>query len=262
MTRTGLLVALALAVVIGLVFGLYPELDLKIAGHYAAVGADNIAFPRRADFWLWFAKEAAMIAIWVIIAPVIVAVVLKLLFPRRPMLVSGRAVVFLVATLALGPGLVTNMLLKDHWGRPRPIDVTQFRGADAFVPWWDPRGKCPDNCSFVSGDASAAYWTLAPAALAPPAWRPLAYGAALVFGTAVGFLRVMFGGHFPSDVAFAGIFTFLVIWAVYALLYRRPETAQADAAIENALARFALGIGGLFGRGREDKRDLKRDLAP
>ena len=37
--------------------------------------------------------------------------------------------------------------------------------------WWDPRGTCPDNCSFVSGDVSGGFWTMAPAALAPPAWR-------------------------------------------------------------------------------------------
>ncbi|MEI9804295.1 MAG: hypothetical protein WDN48_07260 [Pseudolabrys sp.] len=64
--------------------------------------------------------------------------------------------------MALGPGLAVNVLLKDHWGRPRPIDVTQFGGMDKFVPWWDPRGACPNNCSFVSGDVAGAFWTIAP----------------------------------------------------------------------------------------------------
>ena len=100
------------------------------------------------------------------------------------MLLSGRAVLFLVTTLALGPGLVTNVILKDHWGRPRPIDVTQFGGNEHFVPWWDPRGDCPGNCSFVSGDVSGAVWTVAPAALVPLPWRPLAYGAALALVSA------------------------------------------------------------------------------
>jgi lipid A 4'-phosphatase len=256
MNRTGLLVALVLAAVFGLLFGLYPELDLKIAGYFAGVSATD-TFPRRADYWLSLAKESAIGAIWVLIAPTGVAFVLKLLRPRMRMLVPGRAVVFLIATLALAPGLLVNGILKEHWSRPRPIDVTQFHGADRFVAWWDPRGACPANCSFVSGDASAAFWTLAPAALAPPAWRPLAYGAALAFGAGVGSLRVVFGGHFPSDVIFAGIFTFLVIWVCYALLYRRPETQDGDAAIEGAIERFSLGIGnavgGLFGR-RQDRR--------
>jgi lipid A 4'-phosphatase len=44
--------------------------------------------------------------------------------------------------------------------------------------------------------------------LAPPQWRLFAYGAALALGTAVGFLRIASGGHFFSDVMFAGVFPF------------------------------------------------------
>ena len=53
------------------------------------------------------------------------------------------------------------------------------------MPWWDPRGDCPKNCSFVAGEPSGAFWTLAPAALTPPAWRALAYGASLAFGACI-----------------------------------------------------------------------------
>jgi lipid A 4'-phosphatase len=257
MNRTGLLIAAALAVFFGLLFGLYPGLDLKIAGYFAGkVPADT--FPLRADFWLSLARESAMWIVGAFAAPPIIALVLKLIRPRARMLIPGRAVVFLLATLALAPGLLVNGMLKQHWSRPRPIDVTQFGGAERFVPWWDPRGTCPDNCSFVSGDAAGAYWTLAPAALAPAPWRPLAVGVAIAFGTSVGFLRVVFGGHFPSDVIFAGLFTFLIVWIVYALLYRRPETQNGDAAIEHAIERITLpvdtAVRGLFGhRSEPDK---------
>ena len=44
-----------------------------------------------------------------------------------------RAAWFLVVTLALGPGVVTNLILKDHWHRPRPIDVTEFGGSFRFT---------------------------------------------------------------------------------------------------------------------------------
>jgi hypothetical protein len=64
--------------------------------------------------------------------------------------------------MASGAGLMANVLLKDHWGRSRPIDVTQFGGNERFVAWWDPRGNCASNCSFVSGDVSGAFWTVAP----------------------------------------------------------------------------------------------------
>ena len=89
---------------------------------------------------------------------------------------------FLVLTLALGSGIIANVIFKDHWGRFRPISVTEFGGADRFTPWWDPRGECSGNCSFVAGEPAGTFWTLAPAALAPPQWHLLAYSAALAFG--------------------------------------------------------------------------------
>src|SRR4029453_4255950 len=123
-------------------------------------------------------------------------------------------------TLALAPGLVANMVFKEHWGRPRPIDLTEFGGDEHFRPWWDPRGDCDKNCSFVAGEPSGAFWTLAPAAVTPPAWRAPPYWAALPFAAWVGFVRIAGGGHFLSDVIFAGVFVFLVIWLMHGLIYR------------------------------------------
>jgi lipid A 4'-phosphatase len=168
---------------------------------------------------------------------------------------SGRAVIFLMATMALGPGLLVNVLLKDHWGRPRPIDVTQFGGSEHFVAWWDPRGDCPANCAFVSGDVAGAFWTIAPAALAPPQWRAVAYGAAFALGTGMAVIRMMAGAHFPSDVIFAGVFTFLIIWLAYAIIYR--WTRLSDDEIDRALERFARPgydfVVGLFGGPRKSR---------
>jgi membrane-associated phospholipid phosphatase len=101
---------------------------------------------------------------------------------------------------------------------------------------------------------AGAFWTVAPAALAPPQWRALAYGAALALGTGMAVIRIMAGAHFPSDVIFAGVFTFLTIWLAYALIYRWPRTRLSDEAIDRALERFARPgydfIVGLFGRPR------------
>ena len=155
------------------------------------------------------------------------------------MFVSARAALFLVATMALGPGLLVNVGLKDYWGRPRPIDVTQFGGSEHFVAWWDPRGDCPKNCSFVSGDVSGAIWTMAPAALVPPPWRALAYGAALALGVGMAAARMVAGGHFFTDVVFAGVFTYLIIWVMHGLIYRWPRTRLSDADVEGALERIA-----------------------
>ncbi len=180
MNRTGLIIALGVAVVVGLLFGLFPELDMRIARpFYAIADANHNMFAWRLSPQLMLAHNIALRAGLVLVAPAVIALVGKLILPRRKMLIPGRATLFLIVTMALGPGLLVNVALKDYWGRPRPIDVAQFGGQQHFVAWWDPRGDCPANCSFVSGDVAGAAWTLAPAALVPPPWRALAYGAAL-----------------------------------------------------------------------------------
>ena len=237
MNRTGLIVALAIGAVAGLALGLFPQIDLAVSRYfYYFVDKPNY-FALRIYPPLMHARNAGVWISTILLVPAVAAIIGKLIFPNRKMLVSGRAAVFLIATLALGPGLLVNVVLKDHWGRPRPIDVAQFGGAEHFVPWWSTRGDCPANCSFVSGDVAGAMWTIAPAALAPPQWRVLAYGAALAFTAGMAAIRVMAGAHFLSDVTFAGVFTFLVVWLLYGLIYRWPRTRLSDEAIEAAIGR-------------------------
>jgi lipid A 4'-phosphatase len=237
MNRTGLLIALGIAAVVGLLFGIFPELDLMISRPFFEIARGGNTFGLRIHPVVMALREAGMWLVAALVAPALFALAMKIFFPRKRLLISGRAILFLIATVALAPGLVTNVLLKDHWGRSRPIDVTPLGGQEGFVAWWDPRGECPNNCSFVSGDVSAAFWTLAPAALAPPAWRPLAYGAAVAFGVGMTLLRVAAGGHFFTDSVFAGVFTFLIIWLVHGLIYRWPRTRLTDEAVERAIER-------------------------
>ncbi len=257
MNRTGLIIALSLAAIVGVIFGFFPQLDLMISAPFNAMVENNVNFYTRTCPPLMLARD---IGLWVgtaIIVPVLAALLLKLVLPRRRLLLSGRAIVFLISTLALGPGLLVNVGFKDHWGRPRPIDVTQFGGDQHFVAWWDPRGDCPGNCSFVSGDVAGAVWTIAPAALVPPQWRALAYGAALALGAGMAALRVMAGGHFFSDVVFAGVFTFLIVWIVHGLIYRWPSTRLTDEGVERGIERIALpGHNFLVGFLRKRKTEL------
>jgi membrane-associated phospholipid phosphatase len=107
----------------------------------------------------------------------------------------------------------------------------------------------------VAGEPSGAFWTLAPAAVVPPQWRALAYGAALTFGAAVGVLRIVAGAHFFSDVVFAGVFSFLVIWLVHGLLYRWRHTRTSDAAVDGVLERMIMSQRAVLMRIRSGRRD-------
>jgi lipid A 4'-phosphatase len=234
MNRTGLAIALSIGAVVGLVFGLYPQLDVAIAAWF--YDPVTHTFAAKGD-WAADVRDAATAVIGLFVAPAVFALLGKLIMPNRRMLIPGRAALFLSVTLLLGPFLLANVVLKDHWARMRPTDVVQFGGADRFTAWWDPSGPCPDNCSFVGGEAASAFWTLAPAALTPPQWRPLAYGAALAFGAGIGVLRMAGGGHFFTDVVFAGVFMFVVVWAFYGAIYRWRGTRLTDEAVEHPLER-------------------------
>ena len=237
MNRTGLVIALALAAAFVGVFGLWPRLDLTVASWFYDPAARS--FPIKEVPLAAFVRDAAMWIAWAFVAPSVVAVAVKLFRPLKPMIVPGRTVLFLTLTIVLTAGVLSNLAFKSHWGRPRPVMVTEFGGPWEFKAWYDPSGDCPKNCSFFSGEGVTAFWTYAPAALAPPAWRPIAYVAATAFGLATGGLRMAFGGHFLTDVLASGLVAFLVTWLAYAFIYRWPRTRLSDAAIDATITRFA-----------------------
>lgn len=240
MNRTGLAVAIGIAAVVGVVFAVYPWLDIDISAIF--YNRQTGTFVVNAQPWVNNSRTAARSISALIFAPACLAIIGKLIMPKRRMLVGARAALFLLLTMALGPGVLANVILKDHWGRARPIDITELGGAFRFTAWWDPRGSCPDNCSFVAGEPSGAFWTLAPAALAPPQWRLLAYGGALAFGAAVGLLRIAGGAHFFTDVVFAGVLMFVLIWITHGLLFRWPATRSTDEVLERPLVRAGEAI--------------------
>jgi lipid A 4'-phosphatase len=242
MNRTGLVIALVIAVVVGVVFGVYPRLDIDISAFFYNRPAN--LFVANAQPWVNNSRDAARLITTLLFAPAVLALIGKLIVPKWRMPIRGRAALLLVLTMALGPGVLANLILKDHWARARPIDITELGGDYRFTPWWDPRGDCPNNCSFIAGEPSGAFWTLAPAALTPPQWRLLAYGGALAFGAAVGLLRIAGGGHFFTDVAFAGVFMFLLIWVTHGLLFRWLATRTTDERVEDRLAAAGEAIRG------------------
>ena len=209
-----LLVYIVLAALTLAIFAIWPGLDLAGARYFYHDGG----FFGRSDFErlgrdffritpfvvltayaaLWLARHRG---IWLGWAP------------------SGRAVTFLIVTMIVGPGLIVNLGLKDHWHRPRPIQTQGFNGPNPFVPWYDDDGGCKRNCSFVSGEASTGFWMVAPASVAPPPWRAPAIVAAFAFGFGASLLRLAFGGHYLSDVLLGGLVTLIVIEVIRRLIW-------------------------------------------
>jgi len=246
LSRPGLLIALVIAAVVGLVFGLRPDFDLAISAPFYDPASKK--FPLDYSAPVQSLRHGAEWVTILIVTFVLLALVLKLVAPQRKMLIPGRAAIFFLAALVLGPGLLINGILKSEWPRPRPNEVTQFGGVERFVAWWDPRSTCETNCSFVSGEASSAFLMLVPASLVPPPWSGLAYAGAILYGLAVGGLRVVMGAHFFTDVVFAGVFMFLLVWLLHGLIYRWPRTRLSEESIERRLEGFARNLRNLGSR--------------
>lgn len=125
---------------------------------------------------------------------------------------NARGAALLILTFAIGPGLIVNGILKAHSHRPRPLHTVEVAGAgSAYRPFYLFDGACKRNCSFSSGETAAAFWTVAPALLAPPPLTAPAVVGALAFGWLVGAMRMLAGAHFLSDVAFSALLMLLLI---------------------------------------------------
>jgi len=131
-------------------------------------------------------------------------------FIRR--IASSRKIgLFLVIYLILGPGLVINTVFKDHWGRPRPVEVKNLGGTEKYLPVWE-RGTPGIGKSFPSGHAAVGYFLFAPFFFLrkqspKSAWFFLLLG--LSYGTFMGIGRMVQGGHFATDVLWAWGLTYL-----------------------------------------------------
>jgi len=115
-----------------------------------------------------------------------------------------------LAALIIGPGLLVNAGLKDHWGRPRPYMTELFGGRLPFVPAGKLTHYCHSNCSFVSGEASSIFWLLCLVPLLPKHLRLHAAIGLSALAVFAGGLRVAFGAHYLSDVLLGGLSTLVV----------------------------------------------------
>jgi lipid A 4'-phosphatase len=217
-TRRAVFAGLLLAAAV--VFTLFPGLDRIVSGLFYRPGEGFFLY----DNPVIRAIHDAIPPLAFASAAVLLALLSWMGWTKRAVAgLSWRPVAYLLAVLAIGPGLLTNTVLKDHWHRARPSQTVEFGGHSRFTPALVPSDQCDHNCSFVCGHAAMAFSPVALAFVLPTRrrWR-LALGLGLGFGALVGLVRIMEGGHFLSDVVFAGLLVYGVAWGLAAAML--PET--------------------------------------
>lgn len=231
-----LLVAAASAV-----FLVFPGVDLWFSDlFYRAKGG----FWLRRNDALGFLRASNDVLIAAVVVVLIASVAVKLARPDRPSPVPPNIVVFLLSTLALGPLLLVNVILKNSWGRPRPVEVDLFGGEAPYVEVWRITDWCADNCSFVSGEASSAIWLVAVALVLPKSVRAPATVVAIAYALLLSLNRIAFGGHFLSDVIISFGMTLFVVAVVHRVVIERPPKWLSNEALEGGLTRLGRAMRG------------------
>lgn len=191
----------------GLLFVVFPSLDRQVSGFFAD-GTNG--FPYAQIVALKVLREVGAAAPFVLAALTVLILVMR---RGNRLFLQALDIRLLIAgcmALAIGSGLVVNLGFKTHWERPRPVHLQEFGGHADYRDWWDPSGSCERNCSFASGEASSAATVMIFALALPVAWRLRGFLSAFAFTLIVSGLRIVFGGHFLSDVVFGILLTLLV----------------------------------------------------
>lgn len=223
---SGILAFLLLLVAAALLFGLWPELDLIVSRWARDLSGGRFQFGD--GWWQWLYR--GLRPLFYGISALIGLLGLASLLLRRPVLgVTPRIAIFILLAFGLTQGLIVDLYLKTVFGRARPRELVEFGGESLFTPFYIVAGQCARNCSFVSGHAAMAFATFAFAFVVPVVWRRRVFWAALAFGAVTGWMRIVQGGHFLSDVVFAGLVVYGVTWLL-ALAILLPEEKAGDRA--------------------------------
>jgi lipid A 4'-phosphatase len=191
------------------------NLDIQIQDHFFKV--ETGWFLKSSQPWLFLYDFGNLPALILSVASLIL---LSVSFFKLSLTKYRKIFIFMTIVMAIGPGLLVNSILKDNWGRPRPRDIIEFGGNYNYekVLEIDPDSK---GKSFPCGHASMGFYLMTLFFIFRKNRKLIAYFflfIGLIYGGLIGLARIVQGGHFASDVIWAGGLVYLVATAAYYFL--------------------------------------------
>jgi len=187
--------------------------DLKLQQLIFESGENSWAIGNRTAWNLLYRHGTLPAAIVAVVG--VIGVCLS--FFRQQLRPWRRIFVFTYLTMVVGSGVIVNAGLKDNWGRPRPKEVVDFGGEYHFEPVLSIDSSSPGN-SFPSGHAAMGFYFLGGFFVFRRHRRGLARGfliGGITFGTLMGTARLLQGGHFFSDILWAGLICYYTAMGLY-----------------------------------------------
>lgn len=131
----------------------------------------------------------------------------------------------LLLTFAIGAGLLVNGTFKEYWGRPRPKQVEEFGGTQAFRPFYSPNfSQSLPSKSFPCGHCAMGFFFFALAFVGIQQHNRsltfLGFALAFIFGILLSATRILQGGHFFSDTLFSAAIMWYTTLAMGWLSYK------------------------------------------
>ncbi len=142
-----------------------------------------------------------------------------------------RGAVLVLLGVALGPGLLANVVFKDHWQHPRPRDLIEFGGPLHYVP--SPLIGREGGASFPCGHCSVGFMCAAGWWIwrrRRPAWAAASLAGGLTLGLLLGAGRMAAGAHFLSDIFWSALLAFGVLHVLWYHLLPAPAGEETPAA--------------------------------
>ena len=129
--------------------------------------------------------------------------------------------IFFIWISALIVSGVVSAVLKNLWGRARPVDTTIFDGDKIFTPWTYYSTQCLDNCSFVSGDASVGFFIVCYYYITK---NNKFFYLSIVAGMFIGIVRIGAGAHFLSDILMSFVVVNIILQSIRYLFVKWEKT--------------------------------------
>ena len=199
------------------------NLDLNVAQYFYEPANPLTPWPESQNsLWKFFYHAAPLFTGLILLGSIGI-----LMFVRKPSREHHRLrlySVYLLLLVIFGPGFIINGVFKGYWGRPRPGDTIELGGTQKYIPPLK-MGQSQEYKSFPAGHASVGFVFVGFFFILRRRRKYLAR-AALVFSTLFGLLigagRIVEGGHYLSDVLWAGFLTFLTASLLYHFVMKFP----------------------------------------
>ncbi len=240
-TRIIILTALILLALLGTLPFWFSDLDLRLAALFYHPGADDPWFESREPLWL-FLYQIAPLLIGLLTLGSLAVIAAGSVWPAAQR--RRRAAIFLLAVVLIGPGLMVNILLKDHMGRPRPHQTVELGGTQVYLPPLA-LGEAGKGKSFPCGHSSAGFvfgaffliWRHR-----RPRLAVLSLVASVALGLLLGISRMAAGDHFVSDVIWSAVIVGGVALLLAPMILRDDVAAPLTASSPRPARRHPVAL--------------------